>query len=333
MLINQDFSVDRTKYIGGSDIGAILGLSKFRTPLEVWMEKTGKEVPIKDSLPLRFGSFAESFVADEYARATGQTLVHDQSTHIHAGHSFMSAHIDRFVIENKSNEDFSDSQGTLPSKILECKTANPFVQHEWGEVGTDHVPMAYLCQCIWYMAITNLEKTDLAVLFGNSDFRIYEIQRDKDLENAILEKAKQFWNEHVLKDIPPVGISEKDYQTLFKKGDSSKSIEASIEIYQMLSQYHIINNEIAKQEEQISQIKQRLMNQMQDAESLLYHGKIIATWKAPKPSYRLDSKRLEANEPELYQSYLTPIQNSRRLVIKDFEFKNALDHEITKEGA
>ena len=43
MLINQDFSVDRTKYIGGSDIGAILGLSKFRTPLEVWMEKTGKE--------------------------------------------------------------------------------------------------------------------------------------------------------------------------------------------------------------------------------------------------------------------------------------------------
>jgi predicted phage-related endonuclease len=43
MLNNQDFSVDRTKYIGGSDIGAILGLSRFRSPLEVWMEKTGKE--------------------------------------------------------------------------------------------------------------------------------------------------------------------------------------------------------------------------------------------------------------------------------------------------
>ena len=74
MLINQDFSVDRTKYIGGSDIGAILGLSKFKTPLEVWMEKTGKESKRLDSLPLRFGSFAEEFVAQEYARSSGYSL-------------------------------------------------------------------------------------------------------------------------------------------------------------------------------------------------------------------------------------------------------------------
>ena len=60
MLINQDFSVDRTKYIGGSDIGAILGLSRFRSPLEVWQEKTGKETKKVDSLPLRFGSFPRS---------------------------------------------------------------------------------------------------------------------------------------------------------------------------------------------------------------------------------------------------------------------------------
>ena len=51
MLINQDFTQDRTKYIGWSDIGAILGLSKFRSALDVWMEKTGKEVKSLDSLP------------------------------------------------------------------------------------------------------------------------------------------------------------------------------------------------------------------------------------------------------------------------------------------
>jgi len=37
MLNNQDFTRDRHLYIGGSDIGAILGLSPYRTPLEVWM--------------------------------------------------------------------------------------------------------------------------------------------------------------------------------------------------------------------------------------------------------------------------------------------------------
>jgi len=313
MLINQDFSVDRTKYIGGSDVGAILGLSKFRSPLEVWMEKTGKEVPIKDSLPLRFGSFAESFIADEYAKATGQTLVQDQSTHIHPEHSFMSAHIDRFVLE--------DSKSAAPSKILECKTANPFSQQEWGEVGTDQVPMSYLCQCIWYMAITNLEKADLAVLFGNSDFRIYEIRRDQELENIVLEKAKQFWNEHVLKDIAPSAMTEKDCQTLFNKGDSAKSIQASDELYQMLTQYHIIHHDIAKQEEQLSQIKQTIMNQMQDAESLQYQGKTIATWKAPKTSYRLDTKRIEQERPDLFEQYRTPVQNGRRLVVKTLSKK------------
>ena len=98
MLINQDFSVDRSKYIGGSDIGAILGLSRFRSPLEVWMEKTGKETKRLDSLPLRFGSFTEEFVASEYSRSTGFELIHDESIYIHPEYSFMSAHIDRFVL-------------------------------------------------------------------------------------------------------------------------------------------------------------------------------------------------------------------------------------------
>ena len=217
MLINQDFSVDRTKYIGGSDIGAILGLSKFRTPLEVWLEKTGKETKKLDSLPLRFGSFAEEFVASEYARVTSFELLHDESTYIHPTHSFMSAHIDRFIL--------GDGTGSLPNRILECKTANPFARGEWGEPGTDQVPMSYLCQCIWYMAITGIEQCDLAVLFGNSDFRIYEIARDLELEALVIEKALHFWNDYVLKDIAPPAQTEGDYQALFKKSDPSKTIE------------------------------------------------------------------------------------------------------------
>ena len=97
MLINHDFTQDRSKYIGGSDIGALLGLSPFKSPLAVWMEKTGKEVKPVDSLPLRFGSFVEEFVANEYAKATGFALRHDESIYIHPDHSYMSAHIDRFV--------------------------------------------------------------------------------------------------------------------------------------------------------------------------------------------------------------------------------------------
>jgi putative phage-type endonuclease len=310
MLINQDFSVDRSKYIGGSDIGAILGLSRFKTPLEVWMEKTGKETKKVDSLPLRFGSFAEDFVAREYSRATGFELIHDESIYLHPERSYMSAHIDRFVLEVGSSS---------PTRILECKTANPFSSGDWGEIGSDEVPMSYLCQCIWYMAITGIDKTDLAVLFGNSDFRIYEIARDPALEELVIAKATTFWDEHVLKDIPPPVQSEADCQTLFSKGDPAKSIEAAQETLELTKRLRLLNSEIDVREEEISFIKQNIMNQMGEAELLTYQGRTLASWKAPKPSFRLDSKRLELDHPEIASNYKIPVQNSRRLVIKELK--------------
>jgi putative phage-type endonuclease len=310
MLINQDFSVDRSKYIGGSDIGAILGLSRFKTPLEVWMEKTGKETKKVDSLPLRFGSFAEDFVAREYSRATGFELIHDESIYIHPEHAFMSAHIDRFVLEVGSSS---------PTRILECKTANPFSSGDWGEIGSDEVPMSYLCQCIWYMAITGIDKTDLAVLFGNSDFRIYEVASDQGLEELVIAKATTFWNEYVLKDIPPPVQSEADCQTLFSKGDPAKSIEAGQETLELTKRLHTLNSEIETREEEISSIKQTIMSQMGEAELLTYQGRTLASWKAPKPSFRLDSKRFEQEHPEIASNYKIPVQNSRRLVIKELK--------------
>ena len=311
MLINQDFSVDRTKYIGGSDIGAILGLSKFRTPLEVWMQKTGKEVRQLDSLPLRFGSFAEEFVASEYARATGFELLHDESIYIHPTHSFMSAHIDRFIL--------GDGVGSPPNRILECKTANPFARGEWGEPGTDQVPMSYLCQCIWYMAVTGIEQCDLAVLFGNSDYRIYEVARDLELEALVIEKALHFWNEYVLKDIAPPAQTEGDCQALFKKSDPSKTIEANPKTVELIRQLQSLSKRSGDVDSEITQIKQHIMNEMKEAEVLSYQGNVIVTWKAPKPSFRLDSKRLEAEEKEIFKRFKMPVQNNRRLVIKSLD--------------
>ena len=315
MLINQDFSLDRSKYIGGSDIGAILGLSKFRTPLEVWMEKTGKETKQLDSLPLRFGSFAEEFVACEYARSTGAELLHDESTFIHPAHPFMSAHIDRFVL----GSDVGGGVNRAPERLLECKTANPFARGAWGEPGTDQVPMSYLCQCIWYMAITGIEQCDLAVLFGNSDFRIYEIVRDLELEDLVIEKALHFWNEYVVKDIPPPAQTEGDYQAIFKKSDPSKTVEANPKTVELVRQLQTLNTQSDDVEERITQIKQHIMSEMKEAEVLSYQGNVMATWKAPKPSFRLDSKRLELEAREVYERFKMPVQNSRRLVIKNLE--------------
>jgi predicted phage-related endonuclease len=197
-----------------------------------------------------------------------------------------------------------------------CKTANSFSTGNWGEAGTDQVPMSYLCQCIWYMAITQIKRADLAVLFGNSDFRIYQITQDQALENLVLEKAITFWEDYVLKDIAPPASNQADCHLLFQKGDPQKTVNASSEDLELAKRLHLLNEEITTREDEIASIKQVFMNTMGDAESLLYQDQVLATWKAPKPSYRLDSKRLELEHPQLVNQYQVPIQNSRRLVIK-----------------
>ncbi len=298
----------RQFYIGGSDIGAILGLSSFRSPIDVWLEKTGKAVKQPDSLPLRFGSFVEEFVANEYAKATGFCLCHDESIHIHPTYPFMGAHIDRFI--------HTDGLEQAPTKILECKTANPFSRGQWGESGSDQVPMSYLCQAIWYMAVTGINQTDLAVLFGNTDFRIYHIERDMELENLVLDKAIHFWRKHVLKAIPPPVQSEADCQLLFSQGQAQQSIEANSQTVDLVRRFHQLSQQSEVCEEELSAIKTQIMAQMQDAEILTHEGSVLATWKAPKPSYRIDTKRLQSEEAAIFDQYKVMNQASRRLVIK-----------------
>ncbi len=60
MLNNQDFALLRAKSLGGSDIGALLGFSKYRSAVDVWMEKTGKDIAIRDSLPCALVSLLKS---------------------------------------------------------------------------------------------------------------------------------------------------------------------------------------------------------------------------------------------------------------------------------
>lgn len=209
----------------------------------------------------------------------------------------------------------------MPDHILECKTASPFNQSDWGELGTDEVPMSYLVQCLWYLAITNIERCDVAVLFGNSDFRIYEVYRDKELEELIISKAAAFWHEHVLADTPPPAQCESDYQHLFSKEVTGKAVEADLSVCELAQKLQVLNSEIKSKEMEVSQIKQTIMGQMGEAELLTYQGKVLATWKSPKPSYRIDSKRLEAEHPELIPQYQVPIQTSRRLIIKELTTK------------
>jgi predicted phage-related endonuclease len=104
---------------------------------------------------------------------------------------------------------------------------------------------------------------------------------------------------------------------LFKKEVAGKKVEADLKTIELIEQLHTLNSSIATQESAVAQIKQAVTEHMQDAEILTHQDKVIATWKTPKPSYRLDSKRIAVEQPEIYAQYEVAITNSRRLVFKN----------------
>ena len=329
MLTNQDFTQERRHYLGGSDIGALLGLSSYKTPLDLWLEKTGKVNPHADSLPLRFGSFAEEFVASEYAKVTNSRVIADDRMVLHPEYAHFRAHIDRFVFtQNSQGNDLSPNGNHAPQVfnqdgqclaqyLLECKTTSPFMQHHWGEEGTANIPLSYLCQCAWYLAVTQMGRIDLAVLIGNSELRSYVITRDLELEKLLIQKANYFWNEYIQKDCPPKPTTEKDYLKLFPKSIPSKSIEAKPEILSQIEKYKRLNEKIKADETKISEIKMTLMQEMGEAEILCLNKEVLITWKQTKGSVRFDTKRFEQDYPELALRYQIQGDGTRRFTVKN----------------
>ena len=133
--------------------------------------------------------------------------------------------------------------------------------------------------------LTNIDRTDLAVLFGNADFRIYEITRDLELEQMVLKRAIGFWEDHVLKDIPPPASSESDYKTLFGTSTMSKSVEAPAQTCELIRKLKSLNEQVEQYEAEISQIKQSIMGQMQDAEILTSMARLLPPGRHPSLLY------------------------------------------------
>jgi putative phage-type endonuclease len=303
--------------MGGTDIGAILGLSPYKTPLELWSELVSSDPQkSRDLLHLRYGQHNESFVAREYERATQLFTVEHNPTLFHKTHGYMFGHIDRFVLDTPDTPAVVDGFVTA-NRLLECKTSSAFSKGDWGEAGTDQVPPLYLVQCAWYLAITECEAADLAVLIGNNDFRIYTIARDLELEGLILSHAQAFWHEHVLAQKPPQPVNVQDVLLLFPKEAPESTVEASQELLDQIKQYQSSCRKAQDLSEECEKLKTEILNYMGYAEKLTHNGKTIATWKCSKSSSRIDSKALAQAYPDIAKSFTSQVLGSRRFLLKE----------------
>ncbi len=283
------FHADRLSGLGGSDLGAILGLNPWRTPYQVYLEKIGEAPPFAGNLQTRFGTYAEEFVAREYCQQTGRQVQRFNAMLRHPEVPLIG-HVDRLVVPDGAKK--ASHMGEIRTDLgLEAKTASAFATgrgSDWGESGTDQCPEAYLVQAASYMALTGCPRWDVAVLFGNQEFRIYHLKRDEELEAMILDEAARFWTDHILARVPPDPTSEAEARQRWPRHIEGLYLEADDAMLSLLQQLADCKRRGKELDQEEQGIKDRLLPLLADADSVWRGDATMATYRANKDSQRTD---------------------------------------------
>jgi putative phage-type endonuclease len=291
-MSHEEWLQARTRGLGGSDASVVLGLNKYKTPFELWLEKTGQVTPqSSESEAAYFGTLLEDLVAKEFEKRSGKKVRKRNAMFRHPEHEFILANIDRFIVGEKA--------------ILECKTASAFLAKEWEG---NEIPEAYIVQVQHYLGVLGPEykKGYFAVLIGGQKFIWKEIERDDELIEMIFQAEIDFWNNHVLKGEPPAldgsSAAEKFLKERYKESEPNKIVQLGASYKSKIEEYQSLKETIEQLEQQKKAIENQLKNELKDAESG-YVGNYEVQWK-PRVSNRVDAKMLKEKFPDIYKQVL-----------------------------
>lgn len=200
-MLTPEQLAERRNYIGASDAAAVLGLSRWDTPLKIWAEKTGRLIPedIGHKLPVKLGNKLEDTVAELFTEETGKKVQRKNQTVYHPQFPFLAANLDRIVIGEDAG--------------LECKTASGWKKKEWDG---EQIPQEYIIQCHHTMAcFPRLKKMYIACLIGNEEFVWQEIPRDEEVIKKLVAKEVAFWNDYIATGEMPMILTANDGDTLY----------------------------------------------------------------------------------------------------------------------
>ncbi|MED4581842.1 YqaJ viral recombinase family protein [Brevibacillus choshinensis] len=266
-MTNEDWLEHRRLGIGGSDAAAICGLSRYRSPMAVYLDKLGELPPLEDNPKMKAGRILEPVIADWFAEDTGYKVWRRNSIFQHPDHPFMLANIDRWLPGQNAG--------------LECKNTAEYCKDDWS--GTQ-APTEYILQCNHYMAVTGADRWFIAVLIGGWDFQWRVIERDEALIKNLITIEKGFWEEHVMAKVPP-SFSHQDTELLkntYAESTPDSWVELPEEAYTTIQKLHQARVDKSDAEKREETAKNQIKGYMQDCEKAYFQGDLRFTWKTGK---------------------------------------------------
>lgn len=293
----------RNKGLGGSDIGTMLGLNKYKSKYQLWLEKTGqaKAPDISDKIAIQVGNELEELVAKIFTQETGLKVQRDNKTHYHKEYPFLLANIDRKIIGEKA--------------LLECKTTSVYMAKEWEG---DKVPAPYLMQVQHYLNVLDYDRAYIAVIIGNHDFVYKEIEKDPELIDLYQEQAVKFWTENVMQMIEPeVDGSYSTKQALESVAYEPGKAEPLQPAQREIAEYILSMKQDIKLQQDLQKQSENILKDYMAKNELteLTSESMAITWKTVKRK-TIDFKRLKTERPDIYEEY-SKESSSKRFEIKE----------------
>ncbi len=309
-LPREDWLAVRKGGIGSSDAAAAVGLNPYKSQLELWMEKTGRDAalpkidPHDEESPAYWGNILEPIVASHYSKRSGNRVrrINAVLQHPDPELPWMLANIDREVI------------GADDVQILECKTAGINGARLWKEGVPEYVQLQVMHQ----LAVTGKQAADVTVLLGGQHLEIHRIERDERMIARLIELERKFWDYVVTDTPPPADGSDSADQALrcLYPADSGQVVDFSANPALAIAYVELksVRHNIAQQEKRESQLKQTLQQAMGEATRAQFSSGYI-TWKKAKDSTALDVATMLKEKPYLQVRYTVVKEGSRRFLI------------------
>tara|TARA_R100000963_G_C4636961_1_gene100936 strand:+ start:509 stop:1423 length:915 start_codon:yes stop_codon:yes gene_type:complete len=286
--------------IGSSSIGAILGLSPWSSPWDVWSRSHGLSKSTATFSTER-GHILEPAIGSYYAKLNSVGIEKGpeyEESPIIGPEPWMHARPDFFVTEEESKW------------LLEIKSTRKF-DDKWGNSGSSNVPPYYAAQCIWQMAVTDTDRCDLAAFATFTDeYRSFRLDRDKKLEDKIVGYVRDWYNKHIKEGNPPEvdgsSACSKSLANIFRQ-EGKVFIEQTDRHLELANELSSIRSEYSR----IEGRKKEIENLLKESIGTAYGIEGIATWSQSKPRNLFDRKSFEADHPDLAKNYTKQAEPTR----------------------
>lgn len=288
-MLTQEQLSERLDYVCGSDAGVVAGYSNYKTPVELWAEKTGRWTPpdISDKPAVKAGNKLEEALIKWFEDEMDCEVKRDEGLIRCEKYPHAAANIDGRVVSENA--------------IVEVKTTAS--DKGWGE-GTNEIPPTYYCQVQHYLAVTDANRAYVVVLIRGSDFRIYIVERDQGFIDALMQLEEKFWRENVLADVAPEPLQVSDILQLESRLEREVSREAAEDEVQKLMRLNELEEKIRELKQEADSIKADLILGFGTASSVTDGNERTLASVSRVKTERFDAKKFKEDNPGEHKKYL-----------------------------